>query len=312
MNSETQTGPRRGRLYAWLQLVRLPNLLTVPGDPLAGFFLATSSLYPGGAVSVVVPVVAGLLLYVFGLISNDLFDLKDDLVERPDRPLPSGRIRVPVATVAACVVALGAIGIASLNGPVSLAVAGTLAVAITVYNSVGKRIPVLGPLNMGVCRGLNLMLGASAAGLPGLTAGPVLMCAALVTAYIAAVTWIAAGEMTSRAVGFKRWLPALVIVLMVLPLAAGTAQVARPLNMKLFSGCLAVAAFLWSRRAGALLAGLPGRETVPPVIGRLIQGLLILQALFLSLCVWPAIVPAIVILLTIPVFSLLARRFYAS
>ena len=31
--------PKRSKLGAWLQLLRAPNLLTVPGDPLAGFCL---------------------------------------------------------------------------------------------------------------------------------------------------------------------------------------------------------------------------------------------------------------------------------
>ncbi len=37
---EADPAPRRPPLRAWLQLVRLPNLFTVPGDPLAGACLA--------------------------------------------------------------------------------------------------------------------------------------------------------------------------------------------------------------------------------------------------------------------------------
>src|SRR5690349_4677009 len=74
---------------AWLQLFRAPNLLTVPGDPLAGFLIAT-----GGNLDsrVAIAVIASLCLYAAGLAMNDLADLTEDRRDRPNRPLASGAI----------------------------------------------------------------------------------------------------------------------------------------------------------------------------------------------------------------------------
>ena len=76
---------------AWLRLLRLPNLLTVPGDVLVGFVLAGSG--PAmGSTGLAWAVAASLCLYAGGLLINDLVDREVDQHERPDRPLPAGLV----------------------------------------------------------------------------------------------------------------------------------------------------------------------------------------------------------------------------
>ena len=75
------------RLKTWLQLVRAPNLFTVPGDPLAGYLLTSLGVLD---LRVIYAMVASLCFYVAGLLMNDLCDLEEDRKERPERPLPSG------------------------------------------------------------------------------------------------------------------------------------------------------------------------------------------------------------------------------
>ena len=106
--------PRYPRLHAWLQLVRLPNLFTVPGDPLVGYVLALWTLHgpeptPISLGQALWVVLASVTLYAGGLISNDLFDLEEDRRDRPERPLPSGRVSVRSALVAAIVMFIGGI-----------------------------------------------------------------------------------------------------------------------------------------------------------------------------------------------------------
>ena len=78
---------RRSLPIPWLRLLRFPNLFTVPGDPLAGFFLAGAAAPPGNAL---LAVGAALCFYVCGLVLNDLVDVGEDARERPGRPLPAG------------------------------------------------------------------------------------------------------------------------------------------------------------------------------------------------------------------------------
>jgi hypothetical protein len=66
---ETQHSPASSpSIRVWLQLLRAPNLFTVPGDPIAGFLLATF----GVLTSKVIFAVAGsVCLYAGGLLLND-------------------------------------------------------------------------------------------------------------------------------------------------------------------------------------------------------------------------------------------------
>ena len=69
------------------ELVRAPAALSVPGDVVAGAAAAGAPLRhaPGLAG-------ASVLLYWAGMAANDWADRALDAVERPERPIPSGRI----------------------------------------------------------------------------------------------------------------------------------------------------------------------------------------------------------------------------
>jgi len=180
------------RIHAWLQLLRVPNLLTVPGDPLAGYLLATGATIP--CTSAWLPVVlAGLCFYAAGLILNDLCDLEEDRRARPQRPLPSGAITTHRARRLFFLIMILALVLSFVGRPQAGVVGLFLAVSIMLYNLVGKRIPVFGPLNMGVCRGLNLLLGAAAADVPLFSLKP-WIAAGVLTAYVSAVSQYARHE----------------------------------------------------------------------------------------------------------------------
>jgi len=71
------------------ELVRLPAVLSVPGDVLVGAAASGQSRD--------VPRAAGLAaasscLYLAGMALNDYADRDVDAVERPGRPIPSGRV----------------------------------------------------------------------------------------------------------------------------------------------------------------------------------------------------------------------------
>ncbi|MBR4318381.1 MAG: UbiA family prenyltransferase [Kiritimatiellae bacterium] len=82
------TARKQRSWQVWAELLRLPNLFTVPGDILAGWVLAgMRGAFP------VLPIIASLCLYSAGLLLNDACDAKIDAHERPSRPIPSGRVK---------------------------------------------------------------------------------------------------------------------------------------------------------------------------------------------------------------------------
>ena len=114
---------------AWISLLRPPNLPTVPGDSLAGWHLAGGT----GVPAVIAAAGTALLFYLSGLILNDVADIEIDRRERPDRPLPSGRVGRGAALRAGLLCGVAGIGVAALAVPVVLGIGTLLLLAILVY-----------------------------------------------------------------------------------------------------------------------------------------------------------------------------------
>lgn len=307
---------KRSRLAAWLQLVRLPNLLTAPGDPLVGFLAA-------GLVSVESPVswptrvamVAGasVLLYAFGLVVNDVFDLSTDRRERPDRPLPSGAVSVLAAMVLAGALLAGGLGVAYRSGGAVGWVALVLVGAIFFYNALAKRVPVLGPLAMGACRGANVLMGAALAGTDGLRMPGPIFVAALVAVYIAAVTHIATGEATGRRVGTKRNFPAGVLAFgytfLLVPALGDGGEIPLRIWLLLAGALIAV---VWVAYCAMPLAGRPEPKDVQKGVGGMVGGLLLAEAPLAAMVGGLGLYVAAGLVAAFVVHRLVSRFFYAS
>ena len=154
------------------ELVRAPAALSVPGDALAGAAI-TGTLGPQAAGLSA----ASVCLYWAGMSANDWSDRDLDAKERPERPIPSGRV-TPATALGTAVTLTGAgLSLAGLTGGRrALAVAAALAGTVWWYDCALKHTAA-GPAAMAACRGLDLLLGASSRPGPQ-TAGPALTVAA--------------------------------------------------------------------------------------------------------------------------------------
>lgn len=180
---------------AYLELVRVPNLFTAAGDIFAGYLIVSRGVGVNWT-HLLGLVAASVCLYAAGVVLNDYFDRAVDDVERPERPIPSGRVRPDeVLKLGMVLLGLGCV-VAFAVGPASFAVAALLAGCIVLYDARGKRIPYVGGVNMGMCRFLNLCLGATGAVSLNLDiwAWFVLPAAAILLVYISAVTVLSTGE----------------------------------------------------------------------------------------------------------------------
>lgn len=144
----------------YLRLVRIPNVVTAVADVSAGYLYAGGQTRDG--LLLVALTLGSACLYAGGAALNDVCDAEQDLRERPERPIPSGRIARRTALRLA--IGLLVMGIA-LAGTVSAragAIALLLVLSIVLYDSVLKSTPAA-PCLMGLCRALNLSLGMSLA-----------------------------------------------------------------------------------------------------------------------------------------------------
>jgi 4-hydroxybenzoate polyprenyltransferase len=175
-------------LRPWLQLLRPANVVTALADVLAGY--AVAGLRPPDALPWLL--VATACLYAGGVVLNDVFDRDLDRAERPERPIPSGRVPAAAAAIVGSLL-LAAGWIAASHHATREAgyVALALVAAIVLYDAWGKRLAVVGPITMGTCRALNLLLGVAASPPALASAWPLALIPLL---YITGVTAISRGE----------------------------------------------------------------------------------------------------------------------
>ena len=194
-------------MLAYLQLIRLPNVFTAMADILLGYVLTHRVIVgPEGwddPTKFFGLLASSCCLYLAGMIFNDVFDRKQDAVERPSRPIPSGRVSLVSAVVLGTVLMIAGVAAAATVTRVSLQVAGLLVVAILAYDGVLKRTP-LAPIAMGLCRALNVMLGASDHQFwkPFFLGPPQIYAAAFLGLYIVGVTLFARTEACTS----SRWI----------------------------------------------------------------------------------------------------------
>ncbi|MPY96884.1 MAG: 4-hydroxybenzoate polyprenyltransferase [Actinophytocola sp.] len=138
------------------ELVRLPAVLTIPGDSLAG---GAAAGWPYGKRGWAMPA-ASACFYLAGMALNDYADRELDAVERPERPIPSGRVRPGEALALASGLTGAGLGIAAaVGGRAALRIAVPVAAAAWTYDLVAKDTPA-GPAVMASARGLDVLLGA--------------------------------------------------------------------------------------------------------------------------------------------------------
>lgn len=280
--------PDQSRWLTFARLLRLPNVFTAFADiALAG---CAAGVVVGRSSVFVLLLLASGCLYLGGMVWNDVFDLDEDRKARPFRPLPNGAVRVRTAVVLALALTLAGVGFAALaDGLASptLLIAGVLAVNIVLYDGVLKHFWI-GPVAMGGCRFLNVLMGGYAF-FPSST--PDLLpwhLAAVVGLYIVGVTWFARTEE-----GVSRKGP-LIGATAVMLTAVGLAATV-PLHFKpgttpwYFPYCVAAFGFFI---AGPVVAAIrqPIPRRVQAGVKRCIFGLVVLDAALATAFVgWPGL-----------------------
>jgi hypothetical protein len=245
-------------------------LPTTVSNTTAGFLLGGGRLLqaPGTWVAAVFSVAC---LYEGGMFLNDWCDVYVDRVERPLRPIPSGRVTRREALAIGLGLFLFGTASCALFFPHALTLTLGLISLIVIYNFVHTRF-FLAPLLMGSCRGMVYLLAAVAGGW-NFSGWGVWLMAGTLTLYISAVSFIARDEMKENLPTGQPIYLFLIGASLFIPLAVpGQSRI-------FFDGALAVA-LLWLIRTGAQL----WQKKIPAVaaVGRALAGMSLLDALILA------------------------------
>ncbi len=260
------------KIFAYLQLMRFPNLFTSMADIVAGY-LIIKGLHMEWT-ELVALCLSTSFIYGGGCILNDVRDRNRDARERPFRPIPSGRVALWEARLLTCFFFGLGLFTAFLAGRMSLVMALLLILLAVSYNLLTKEMPVAGPVNMAACRGVNLLLGMS----PAFSlAGIAFVFPVITFIYVFSLTTLSHFEVEGGLRG-KGWVVfgSLLLVVVSLTMLAMTKYFA--LNGLIYLGLLVLFA------GPPLLAGLlkPAPDRIGRAVKFLILGIPLLDAVYVS------------------------------
>ncbi|RZK81290.1 MAG: polyprenyltransferase [Pedobacter sp.] len=179
------------KLIGYLRLMRPANVVTSIADVLAGIAISGFFFHDVSRLPVWLLCISTIGLYSGGIILNDVFDAELDAKERPERPIPSGLISKKAATIFGGIMFFIGIFSAGLYSNTAQYLAAAIMICCLIYDKFLKHSGIFGPLNMGLCRGLNLLLGISI--IPE-QIQQYWFLAMVPIIYIAAITMISRGE----------------------------------------------------------------------------------------------------------------------
>ena len=144
------------KLKTLLELGRISNLPTVWSNVLAGIVIAGGAI---GLQSTSILIASLSLFYIGGMFLNDAFDTEFDIIERPERPIPSKKITQKIVFIIGFTLLIFGIFLLYIealttnvfNLNLILFLGMLLSTFIIIYNKYHKNNPY-SPLIMGLCR----------------------------------------------------------------------------------------------------------------------------------------------------------------
>jgi 4-hydroxybenzoate polyprenyltransferase len=302
--------PSPSRLRAWLELARISNLPTIWTNVLVGSAIAAGMgrrVFDEGEpfpfpfrldwIQTGAMLVAMSLFYIGGMVLNDIADMETDTLERPGRPIPSGRVSRSAALLFTYGCFFIGLLVVTVFKAVALPLTLLLLIAIMAYDFLHKRFAA-SVLIMGLCRSLVVLACATGEHTVHFTPGLLITSRSLseqeifsmgqsvhfyqvgmpmaltLGAYVVGITVIARGELEDR-IGLRKWLSVLMPVVVLL--LAGRVM---PDDWRV-AASLAFVLSLWLARPIRLVFARPPK-TLQAVLAWL-SGICIVDAYFLAL-----------------------------
>jgi len=297
-----------GTIRDYLVLIRFPNLFTIPSNIIVGF--SQLVLFPeAGIENLLLLMTTSILLYVVGIIINDYRDLEIDRKERPDRPLPAGKISPRSALAFVFVAAISAIFLATLVGIPSVLLAVILLITIIAYDCWLKN-NFLGYFAIALARVINVVLGYSAgitlliSNQNEITRLSVILISTFL--YVTAISYISRKEVESSPK--KSNFQISIVLLSLIPAILTFFTLSGIFKWDLFLSLIIFIGMLIKSLVGKY--GSPNPEVTKKIVRNLVLSIIILDSTFLSGTLGFAYGLSLLVLL-IPAV-ILSRRFYVT
>lgn len=299
---------KMGDIRDYLILIRFPNLFTLPSNVVVGFSQLLI-LNDAKWETLLILITTSILLYTVGIILNDYFDRKIDRKERPNRPLPSGRISVRGALTFVFVATLISVLLAAYVSIFTLLITLMILGTILAYDCWLKN-SIFGYLTIALSRVFNIVLGFSPLLFTTVSNYNDLMRIVAILAsmfiYVTAISYLSRFEvgslMKKTNYTFAIVLISIVPILSVLFTFMGFFKLDLFLSLPLFIGMLIIT---FARRYGRFDA-----NGTRHVVKNLVLSIIILDSVFMSGSVGFIFGMSLLVFL-IPA-SILSRKFYVT
>jgi len=277
------------RILAYAQLLRLPNVFTAFADVL----LAACAAGYIARFPVLWMLLGSGSLYLAGMVWNDICDHREDAKTRPFRPIPSGRVPLRNAVllgIALLVVGWFAMAMGLAHGPwaqYAPILPGVLVAAILLYDAWLKHT-LIGPVAMGACRFINILLCYAVGSGHGHPPELAWHLAGIVGVYIVGITWFARTEEgTSQQ---AQLLPAASVMAIALGLAVALPTHLPPDSAPAYLVVLLAAYAFLIGRPLVLAIRTPISKNVQNAVKSCILGLILFDAILATVFVgWPGL-----------------------
>jgi geranylgeranylglycerol-phosphate geranylgeranyltransferase len=145
-------------------ITRPLNAVTAGLAAVVAYLIATGTVIPATILLLVVVT----LVTAAGNVINDYFDVAIDRVNRPDRPIPSGQVRLPAARAYAVTLFLAAIFVSLFTNELCIAIAVINSILLILYAARLKRTPLLGNIAVSYLAASMFLFGGAFEGPRGL------------------------------------------------------------------------------------------------------------------------------------------------
>ena len=271
------------KLRTFAELGRVSNLPTTISNVLTGAALGTVGLPWTGAdlLRVGGTWIAIACFYIAGMAMNDVVDAKVDAVERPNRPIPSGRVPRPHAAAFTIVLLVVGLLIFAMMNLIALVCAVVLVALIAIYNLIHQSTAA-SVIPLGCARGMVYVVAAVSLQ-PRVDWAHLSVFAGALAAYTALFSLVARSE-TQKQLDRRRWVAVFLPFIAAAPLVLSVS-----LSRLLPLLPLAIMLAWLSRGIGAVFASPPRtREAVMAWI----SGICLIDAVYLAQHDRPALMAA--------------------
>lgn len=140
------------KLFALIEITRPINVIIT--SIVVGISIFLFNKYSLNTTNLILAIVSAGLVVAAGNVINDFFDVEIDIINKPNRPIPSGRVSKNEAIILFCIASVSASITSFLLSYLAFIIVLVTLFFLFTYSFIFKSIPLVGNVIIAFCTGL--------------------------------------------------------------------------------------------------------------------------------------------------------------